>query len=150
MREIGGRIVRLVPSSVEARFGLGACGSISETLSTAGFTGGGSGVTDTTGAGASLFAVIGAKADFVTAGPGAVILPEPACGFTGGLASALVTVAASLVGAAAGSSALVALEVLAVLVVARLRVDDLAAVDFAALRAGALAAVDLVVVFVGI
>ena len=107
-------------------------------------------MTGATGAGAGLFAVIGAKADFVTGGVGAVVLPGRADGFTGAFASALATVAPSLVGAAAGSSALVALEGLAVLVVARLRVDDLAAVDFAALRAGALAAVDLVVVFVGI
>ena len=37
MREIGGRTVRFAVSSVTARFGFGVCGSISETLSTAGF-----------------------------------------------------------------------------------------------------------------
>jgi hypothetical protein len=137
--------VRLAASSLGARFGLGTCGSISETLSIAVFAGGGSGVT---GAGVGLFAVIGAKADLVTGGLGAVVTPGLACGLTE--ASALAAAAPSLVGAAAGSSALVVLEALAVLAVGRLRVDDLAALDFAALRPGALAAVDLVVVFVGI
>src|SRR5689334_24958700 len=69
IREMGGRMARLVASSTGARFGFGRWGSISETLSTVGFAGSGSG--GTTGAGVGVetgfFAVIGAKADFVTA-----------------------------------------------------------------------------------
>ena len=70
MREIGGRMVRFTASSETARFGFGMCGSISETLSIAGF-GSGSGATGAALPGA-FFAVIGAKADLAAAGLGAI------------------------------------------------------------------------------
>ena len=65
MREIGGRNERFTASSEDRRFGFGVCGSINETLSTAGFGTGGSGAAQRFRALAGFFAVIGAKADFV-------------------------------------------------------------------------------------
>lgn len=138
MREIGGRIVRLTDSSLGTRFGLGACGSINETLSTGGLDGG-SGAAGT-GLGGVFFAVIGAKADLVVV--------------TGGFGRSVRSLVAARPSSevTATFSASVAFVFVAVLTPLRERVDDdlAAAADFAVLRAGALGALDLVVVFVAI
>lgn len=168
IREMGGRMARLV-SSPGARFGFGACGSISDTLSITGFgaaAGGGDGGAGGAGlaAGASgLFAVIGAKAvlDF-----GASTFLGGSAGLTGAgtawlggevtrsaaFALAEVEIAPSL---ATGStfSTLLVVFVLATGLAAAGRVRDggLAALVFAAaLRAVVFPAVDFVVAFVAI
>jgi hypothetical protein len=145
-------MVRFTASPETARFGLGMCGSISETLSTAGF---GSGSCP---AGVALpgafFAVIDAKADLA-----AVCLGATACagfGVEATVVAALTfgTVAPSFLAGAATLAVLVTLvvlELLAGLAAVRERVDDLAeSAGLAALFAGALSAGVLVVVFVGI
>lgn len=171
MREIGGRIIRLI-SSFAARFALGACGSINETLSTADFAGSGGGagwlaerdsVAPSFGFAGAFFPVIGANADFVADGFDVSVRLGVSAGFVegDGAASSIGAGVFAFAGATAAPSSVRAAEVSATLAgldpaatfeteAARGRDEGLAVVLAAALRAGAFAAVDFVVVFVAI